>query len=41
MSSYNLDRYIQVDIDDVFLAKTELKMLDRDVNRIVESQNLL
>ena len=41
MSSYNLGRYIQVDIDDVFLAKTELKMLERDVNRIVESQNLL
>ena len=41
MSSYSLERYIQVDIDDVFLAKTELKMLERDVNRIVESQNLL
>ena len=41
MSSYSLERYILVDVDDVFLAKTELKMLEKDVNRIVESQNLL
>ena len=41
MSSYSLERYLLVDIDDVFLAKKELRMLEKDVNRIVESQNLL
>ena len=41
MSAYSLERYLFVDIDDVFLAKTELKMLERDVNRIVESQNII
>ena len=37
----SLERYLLVDIDDVFLAKTELKMRERDVNRIVESQNAI